>query len=825
MSNSQFNKLIDSLLNTKERADFAALSRQIIGFLQQALMKAYSTGDRQGLTRVLELFTGEPRIFRPSGRVDYLNVPTSPQGCRNLLERASSILLEEMGKRFFDPFDELELSDLIINTYGELKEQLSTFLQIDCAELLSKMPQVESETVPGHLFSHLKREKEPTRVDRLAELLKAGVNEGLYESLELRKPLFAALTSCMAMEQRHISTLSRSAAMAVKNRTVLAAALLAGLPPYLYPLLKESWPFNQLDEEEIEAHKFKPLIADFHELAAKARSEGLLSLEDDLDPFSEPLLRKGVQWMVDGVDPVTLREMLESSLASELAEQRRRGRLITKGLLDLQAGHNPRVIETVLTEQLSSREREYYGELKARFELGDPVDHFPLKGQEHLILYIISLSEMARREGLLSLESEAEEAADPLIKLGLFIVLEGTEPELAEELIRLNIESLAAERALFGQIIVEGVLLLQAGCPEQVMSSTLQLLIPFYKELELGECPAGLEIGEKIRRMELVRKQALGCPEGMEDVEGMQALSRLAGGERLEAAAQLYLDRALTFYSRLNRVDYLMKKLECSLLISAGSCPEEQRRLAPFSLHSINKHFTEERALLLQELELRTKESPPISASVVLEAELQHSINELVDKLESLKLESAPEPSDTGVGREQLGDFIKELSNHYRKRNKELEELNRKSIAELSRLTDRYIGELHSVGSDNREEPEAAIVRELLKKGLTDLKEIHAALTGEEAAAFMSRIFQFNDLTLLSDREIQLILREVDIARLALALKGAPDALLAKIMSNMGSRGAALLKEEIEFTAPVTEEELRAARDYLSLVTVKVVLG
>lgn len=827
MNNNQFDRLIDSLLNTKERSDFAALSLRVIGFLQNGLERAYERGDREGLKDLLELFTGEPRLFAPSGRVDYLTIPTSPQSCRNLLERGASILLDEMAKRFFDPFAALNAGDEVITTYGELQKQLTRFLHVDCTALLSAMPLVEGETMPGHLLSQLEKRESAGRVDNLAELLKEGVKGGLYESPELRRPLFAALTDCLAMEQRHSSTLSRAASMAVRNRTVLAAALLAGLPPYLYPLLKESWPFNRLEEEEMRAHRFKPLIEQLGKLAGKSRSEGLLALEDDLDDLDEPLLRKGVEWMVDGVDPATLREMLESSLASALDEQRRRGQLITGGLLVLQAGHHPRVVETVLTEQLSSREREYYGELKARFELGDPVDHFPNKGLEHLILYIISLCEMARREGLLSLEAEAEEATDPLIKLGLFIVLEGTEPDLAAELIGLNIDSLAVERELFGRIIVEGVLLLQAGCPPGVLVSTLQLLIPFYSELALGECPAALATGEKIKRMELVRKQALGCPEGMEDVEGMQALSRLEGGERLEAAAQLYLERPLRFYKSLNMLDYLMTRLECNRLIAARGCSGNPARIAPYSLESLHKLYTEERTLLLQEIQGRAAEPASTCSQVVLEAELQHSINGLVERLEGLYIESAPEPepSPTEPGNRQLESFIKELSHHFRKRNEEMEELNRKSRAELSLLTERYIGELHSIGAGSGDEPEAAIVRELLKQGVTDLRQVHSALTGEKAAAFMRRIFNFNDLALLSDREIQLVLREIDINRLAQALKGAPDELLARVMSNMGSRGAELLKEEIEFTAPMTEDEVREARDYVGMVIVKVVLG
>ncbi len=54
----------------------------------------------------------------------------------------------------------------------------------------------------------------------------------------------------------------------------------------------------------------------FKEIATKARKEGLLSIDkeisenDELDPF----IRKGLELMVDGVDAVTIRNILESQI-------------------------------------------------------------------------------------------------------------------------------------------------------------------------------------------------------------------------------------------------------------------------------------------------------------------------------------------------------------------------------------------------------------------------------------------------------------------------------------------------------------------------------
>ncbi|QGU95091.1 motility protein A [Clostridium bovifaecis] len=53
------------------------------------------------------------------------------------------------------------------------------------------------------------------------------------------------------------------------------------------------------------------IINEFGELSKKARREGLLSLEDDIDKIEDTFLKKGLQMVVDGIEPETIREILE----------------------------------------------------------------------------------------------------------------------------------------------------------------------------------------------------------------------------------------------------------------------------------------------------------------------------------------------------------------------------------------------------------------------------------------------------------------------------------------------------------------------------------
>ncbi len=73
-------------------------------------------------------------------------------------------------------------------------------------------------------------------------------------------------------------------------------------------------------------------------------------------------------------------------------------------------------------------------------------------------------------------------------------------------------------------------------------------------------------------------------------------------------------------------------------------------------------------------------------------------------------------------------------------------------------------------------------------------------------------MFTFEDLLQLDDRSIQQILKEVDMKELALALKGASDALKEKIFRNMSERAVNMLKEEIEFMGPVRVRNVEEAQ-------------
>lgn len=59
----------------------------------------------------------------------------------------------------------------------------------------------------------------------------------------------------------------------------------------------------------------RELIQIFSDLARKARREGLLALEDDAQRLEDPFFAKGIQLVVDAMEPEMIREILETDMA------------------------------------------------------------------------------------------------------------------------------------------------------------------------------------------------------------------------------------------------------------------------------------------------------------------------------------------------------------------------------------------------------------------------------------------------------------------------------------------------------------------------------
>lgn len=91
---------------------------------------------------------------------------------------------------------------------------------------------------------------------------------------------------------------------------------------------------------------------------------------------------------------------------------------------------------------------------------------------------------------------------------------------------------------------------------------------------------------------------------------------------------------------------------------------------------------------------------------------------------------------------------------------------------------------------------------------LAALAEVDAGLAGAIAA----QQFVFADLAALGVKDLQLVVREVDPAVLAVALKGADAALRSLVFASMSSRAAAQLQDDLAERGPMKRAEVEAAQ-------------
>jgi chemotaxis protein MotA len=67
---------------------------------------------------------------------------------------------------------------------------------------------------------------------------------------------------------------------------------------------------------KVEQNSTKEIIAQFADLSKKARREGLLSLEDEINQLDDKFLKKGLQMVVDGIEPETIKEILDLEITA-----------------------------------------------------------------------------------------------------------------------------------------------------------------------------------------------------------------------------------------------------------------------------------------------------------------------------------------------------------------------------------------------------------------------------------------------------------------------------------------------------------------------------
>ena len=152
-------------------------------------------------------------------------------------------------------------------------------------------------------------------------------------------------------------------------------------------------------------------------------------------------------------------------------------------------------------------------------------------------------------------------------------------------------------------------------------------------------------------------------------------------------------------------------------------------------------------------------------------------------------------------------------------------------IANLDKVSPGTVEEIGSAFEEILNNKDASVTR--VAGGIEKLAEIlnHADENSSEyilndieennpdlAAKIKQKMFVFEDLILVDDRGFQKLLRRLETAELAVALKATSDEVAEKVYRNMSSRAVEMLQEEIESMGPVRMTDVAEAQQKITEV-------
>lgn len=129
-----------------------------------------------------------------------------------------------------------------------------------------------------------------------------------------------------------------------------------------------------------------------------------------------------------------------------------------------------------------------------------------------------------------------------------------------------------------------------------------------------------------------------------------------------------------------------------------------------------------------------------------------------------------------------------------------------------SRMTSTFNQQMEKAGGVPMVAQILNVTDRMTNKTILETLEQEDADLVEEIRRLM---FVFDDVLKLDDRAVQALLREVDNAQWAVALKGASEELKEKVFNNLSQRAGELLREEMEYIGPVRVSEVETTQQQI----------
>ncbi len=546
------------------------------------------------------------------------------------------------------------------------------------------------------------------------------------------------------------------------------------------------------------------------ELLDKARREGLLALEDDLDEASYPkIVRDHIQLVVDGTDPVLVRESLTGKFArleNRLGEIENIVQKLAVRFIDENV--NPCLAEKLYSleglklfgsvnqagdsEEFDLPDEEEMDPMEVGFS-GDEFDETEEESREYdelrsLLEFFGGVYDDKRREGIhLAIEEEHE---GNLLYKKIMCILNELYPELDAVDAALNylFRRAREELSIAKKVLDAGILGLQAG-------------IDFPKQLS-GWIDT---LYADVKAPESLMKVSDFCSRHLEKPENVYILFE----DCIKSSSDLY---ALTGELIPHIGD---DKTRGALEKAKGAAVEIG------TLHKEKGVFTGGVDFVLGLQEKRTR------SFLSEEKKAQDTLKEKLKKLKKYfeEEEAKRHPTFRNIhllaDSSQLEQLAVELMRMYLDRRKKTEEFNKKLEEEYNRELKKRCETIldilpeTEIATENESAFEMELVHQVFPRSPYRLAEIVDSNFDKQQAEtyFYPHLFVFEDIVLLDDRSIQKVLRDIDTNELAKAFKGADDEVQEKIYRNMSRRAETLLKEDIEFMGPVRKGDVLESRE------------
>ncbi len=142
----------------------------------------------------------------------------------------------------------------------------------------------------------------------------------------------------------------------------------------------------------------------------------------------------------------------------------------------------------------------------------------------------------------------------------------------------------------------------------------------------------------------------------------------------------------------------------------------------------------------------------------------------------------------------------------------------------LREIGEALLGEVRAMVAGGANRVDGPVTAANLVKLVGANEELVAAIEASDAelaADIRKQLFTFSDVAALDNRAIQQILREIDSNTLVLALKSAPDSARESVLSNMSSRAAEMILEELESMGPVRIADVEGAHEAIVAVALR----